>query len=87
MRALVQRGRLMVEMAEDTERPFRFHLEIRERPYDLVAAIILALVLIALVAFLPDSLARQILGLIFVLFLPGYAATAALFPENEQIDG
>ncbi len=74
-------------MAEDTERPFRFHLEIRERPYDLVAAIILALVLIALVAFLPDSLARQILGLIFVLFLPGYAATAALFPENEQIDG
>jgi uncharacterized membrane protein len=24
---------------------------------------------------------------VFVLFLPGYAATAALFPENDQIDG
>jgi uncharacterized membrane protein len=73
-------------MDERNRFPFKFHLEVRERPYDLVACMLLALVLIALVAFLPDSLARQILGLIFVLFLPGYAATAALFPENEQID-
>ena len=63
-----------------------FHLEIRERPYDLVACIVIALVLVALVLFLGDSLARQILGLVFILFLPGYAATAALFPENDQID-
>ncbi len=67
--------------------PMRLHLEVRERPYDLLACIVLALVLVALVAFVPDSLARQVLGLVFVLFLPGYAATAALFPENDQIDG
>ena len=59
----------------------------RERPYDLVICIALALLLVALVFLMPDSLARQILGLVFVLFLPGYAATAALFPENDQIDG
>ena len=63
-----------------------FHLEIREKPYDLVACMILALILVALVLFVGDSLARQILGLVFILFLPGYAATAALFPENDQID-
>jgi uncharacterized membrane protein len=87
MRALTQRDRSMVEMAEEEGRPFRFHLEVRERPYDLIVAMALALVLVALVAFLPDTLLRQILGLVFVLFLPGYVATAALFPENEQIDG
>jgi len=70
-----------------TEKPFKLHLEVRKRPYDLLVCIALALVLVALVFLVPDSLARQILGLIFVLFLPGYAATAALFPENDQIDG
>jgi uncharacterized membrane protein len=74
-------------MAQKVRRGWRFHLEIRERPYDLLLCAVLALVLIALVLFLPDTLARQVLGLVFVLFLPGYAATAALFPENDQIDG
>jgi len=73
-------------MEPETRRPREFHLEIRETPYDLIICAALALLLIALIAFVPDSLARQILGLVFVLFLPGYAATAALFPENEQID-
>lgn len=74
-------------MAEEKSKPRRFHLEVRERPDDLIACMALAVVLIALVYLFPDTLARQILGLIFVLFLPGYAATAALFPENDQIDG
>jgi len=69
------------------KKPFRFKIEIRETPYDLLLCVGLALLLVALIAFFPDSLARQILGLVFVLFLPGYAATAALFPENDQIDG
>ena len=73
-------------MSEDN-RPFRIKLEIRETPYDLLLCVGLALLLVTLIAFFPDSLARQILGLVFVLFLPGYAATAALFPENDQIDG
>ncbi len=74
-------------MAEEKRRPFKLHLEVRNRPDDLIACIVLALILVALVFLAPDSTARQILGLVFVLFLPGYAATAALFPENEQIDG
>jgi uncharacterized membrane protein len=74
-------------MAEAGRQAWKFHLEIRERPYDLALCVLLALVLLALIAFFPDSLARQILGLVFVLFLPGYAATSALFPENDQIDG
>lgn len=74
-------------MESKTRRPIKIHFEVRERPYDLMACIALALLLVALVLFAPDNLARQILGLVFVLFLPGYAATAALFPENDQIDG
>ena len=74
-------------VVSESSRPFRFKLEIRETPYDLIICVILALTLVALISFFPDSLPRQILGLVFVLFLPGYAATAALFPENEQIDG
>jgi len=74
-------------MAEEKRKPFKFHLEVRERPDDLITCIALALLLVALVLLAPDSTARQVLGLVFVLFLPGYAATAALFPENDQIDG
>jgi len=73
-------------MGQGTAGQRRFHLEIRERPYDLVVCIALAMILVALVVFVGDSLIRQILGLVFILFLPGYAATAALFPENDQID-
>jgi len=74
-------------MAESGRRPWRFHLEVRDTPYDLLACTVLALALITLVYLAPDNAVRQILGLIFVLFLPGYVATAALFPENDQIDG
>ncbi len=73
-------------MAEGSAGRRRLHFEVRERPYDLVICIVLALILVALVLFVGDSLARKILGLVFILFLPGYAATAALFPENDQID-
>jgi len=74
-------------MAEENRKPFKFHLEVRDRPDDLVACIALALLLVALVFLAPDTTLRQVLGLVFILFLPGYAATAALFPENDQIDG
>lgn len=74
-------------MAEEKKRPFKVHLEVREKPYDLVACIVLALLLVALVFLAPDTTLRQVLGLVFILFLPGYTATAALFPENDQIDG
>ncbi len=74
-------------MAERAAHPWRLQFEMRERPYDLVLCILLALVLVAMVFLVPHSVVRQVLGLAFVLFLPGYAAVAALFPENDQIDG
>ncbi|MEM4262229.1 MAG: DUF1616 domain-containing protein [Thermoplasmata archaeon] len=43
-----------------------------------------ALVLTIFIA--PEFQLRAILGLIFLLFLPGYVATAALFPEKGRID-
>jgi uncharacterized membrane protein len=73
-------------MAESTHRPWKLKFEMRDRPYDLLLCIALALILVTLVAVFPNNIVRQVLGLIFVLFLPGYAATAALFPENDQID-
>lgn len=73
-------------MAESTRRPWSLKFEMRDRPYDLMLCIALALTLVTLVALFPHNIVRQVLGLIFVLFLPGYAATAALFPENDQID-
>jgi len=73
-------------MAESTRRPWSLKFEMRDRPYDLILCIALALVLVTLVTLFPHNIVRQVLGLLFVLFLPGYAATAALFPENDQID-
>jgi len=58
----------------------------RDRPDDLIAAAIITLLLILLIAFIPDNPVRTVLGLIFILVLPGYVATAALFPNRESID-
>src|SRR4030042_1036248 len=74
-------------MEEGKRAPWRVKFEIRDTPYDLAACALLALILVALVFFAPDNIVRQIIGLVFVLFLPGYAATAALRSEHEQIAG
>lgn len=58
----------------------------RDRPDDLLAAVIIAALLCALIFLAPDFPLRAILGLVFLLFLPGYVATAALFPEKDRID-
>ena len=58
----------------------------RDRPDDLIAAAVLTLLLIVFIALLPDNPIRTVLGLFFILVLPGYAATAALFPNRESID-
>lgn len=36
--------------------------------------------------FLKDSFIRIILGILFVLFLPGYSLIAALFPKKDDLD-
>ncbi|WP_222920220.1 DUF1616 domain-containing protein [Natrinema sp. SYSU A 869] len=61
-----------------------FPRPIRELPVDL-AAVVAVVVATTLTVFAPvfqGSPVRLSLGLIFVLFVPGYAFVAALFPEN-----
>ena len=53
---------------------------------DLVVVNLLSALLIAVIALFPDSPARIILGLPFILFFPGYALICALFPRKEDLD-
>jgi uncharacterized membrane protein len=48
---------------------------------------ILSVILILVVTFLPTNVLRIILGIPFVLFFPGYALMAALYPKKDPISG
>jgi len=52
----------------------------------LIPLNLLVLLLIAVIILLPSTSFRIVLGLPFLLFLPGYALTAALYPKKEGID-
>jgi uncharacterized membrane protein len=58
-------------------------------PTDLALVILLTIVCIPFVLVPPlnDTSVRIILGLPLVLFLPGYALIAALFPRRDDLDG
>ena len=59
---------------------------VRNLPADL-AAVLVVVALTNLAVFLPvvnDSPVRVVVGLVFVLFVPGYAFIAALFPEAGE---
>ena len=53
---------------------------------DLLLINILSALLIAAIAFFPNSPARIILGLPFILFFPGYMLICALFPRKTDLD-
>lgn len=53
----------------------------------LVAGFVLITNIFILVPVLSDSFLRTYMGVILVLFLPGYALTGALFPAKKDIDG
>ncbi len=61
-------------------------LEFQEKPYDLLVILILTVLLVISVALSGEGVIRIALGLIFILFLPGYALIAALFPSGKSID-
>lgn len=53
---------------------------------DLLIVIFASLALVPL-AILGEGALRLVLGLIFVLFFPGYTLIAALFPKRDDLDG
>ncbi|MCK5022825.1 MAG: DUF1616 domain-containing protein [Candidatus Aenigmarchaeota archaeon] len=53
---------------------------------DLILVNFLSTLLIAVITFFPDSPARIILGLPFILFFPGYMLICALFPVEKDLD-
>ena len=53
---------------------------------DLLVVIIASVVLV-LLAILGEGVIRIALGLIFVLFFPGYTLIAALFPKQGDLGG
>jgi uncharacterized membrane protein len=48
--------------------------------------ILLAIALVLIILFIPNTGIRAILGLPFILFTPGYALITALFPRRSSID-
>ena len=58
-------------------------------PSDIFVVIILVLltVFFILIPSLNNTWVRTVLGLPMVLFLPGYALIAALFPHRDDLDG
>lgn len=61
----------------------------RQPPLDLLltAALVILTDIFVLVPLLSGSFLRTIFGLLLVLFLPGYALTAALLPAKKDLEG
>lgn len=53
---------------------------------DLLLINLLSVLLVTVIALFPDSPARTILGLSFILFFPGYVLICALFPRKNDLD-
>ncbi|MDY6864701.1 MAG: DUF1616 domain-containing protein [Halobacteriota archaeon] len=53
----------------------------------LVITLTILCVIFVMVPPLNETGARVILGLLFVLFFPGYSLIAALFPRKDDLDG
>ncbi len=57
-----------------------------KRSLDLSAIIVLSLALAVFIYALPEFPGRIVIGLPFILFFPGYALIATLFPEKKTLD-
>jgi uncharacterized membrane protein len=61
----------------------------RYLPFDLILILLISILSLGVLSIPPlnDSFILTILGLLFILFLPGYTLTAALFPKMEDLEG
>jgi len=71
-----------IKKTPPTIKPRNYHLDII-----LVAAITLLTVAFVLIPPLNKTFVRTILGILLVLFIPGYTLIAALFPKWGDLDG
>ena len=58
-----------------------------EKNKDLWLVGIVTIALVAVIVFFPSTVARIVVGLPFLLFIPGYTLIAALFPKKESVGG
>jgi uncharacterized membrane protein len=60
-----------------------------DKPNDLIIVVIFTIItaLFVLVPVLNSTPIRTVLGIFLVLFIPGYALIAALFPKKDDLDG
>ncbi|MFW5898505.1 MAG: DUF1616 domain-containing protein [Candidatus Saliniplasma sp.] len=61
-------------------------VHIREKPWDIAVVVILTVILLMVIYTIPDSIARTVFGLPYLLFFPGYVLVSFLFPEEEPLD-
>ncbi|MFW6141488.1 MAG: DUF1616 domain-containing protein [Candidatus Saliniplasma sp.] len=61
-------------------------VHIREKPWDIAVVVILTVILLMVIYAIPDSIARTVFGLPYLLFFPGYVLVSFLFPEEEPLD-
>jgi len=54
--------------------------------WDLLTVIALSLLLCLITLYSPENMVRKALGLVFVLFFPGYTLITALFPEKKELN-
>jgi len=65
---------------------FKLEYHMRNRPDDLIVAIVTSILLILIIYVALDSPLRSIIGLFFLLVLPGYVSISAFFPYKGSID-
>ena len=58
----------------------------RGRPDDLIVAVVTSILLILIIELAPDSPIRTLIGLFFLLMLPGYVSVSAFFPHKGGVD-
>lgn len=87
---LARAGALTLEDVVPATHPISEYLKFWERNIDLYFVIGVSIVALLITSWAPQSLPfvamRWIFGLVFVLYIPGFALTEMLFPKGTELD-